>query len=67
MKETLRSALTFFTEGTAACAIAHNLEDLTAVPDLAVLQEASKTGGVLMVIMLTIQKILERDKSLKLK
>ena len=62
MKDNLKHAATFFSEGTLACAIAHNLEDLTAVADLAVMQEASKTGGVLMVMMLTIQKLLESYK-----
>ena len=62
MKEQLKQAAALFSEGTLACAIAHNLEDLTAVADLAVMQEASKTGGVLMVMMVTIQKLLERNK-----
>ena len=62
MKEDLRNAAAFFSEGTLACAIAHNLNDLTAVGDLAVIQEASKTGGVLMLLMMTIQKLLDRNK-----
>ena len=61
MKEQLKHAAALFSEGTLACAVAHNLEDLTAVADLAMIQEASKTGGVLMVMMLTIQKPLERN------
>ena len=62
MKEQLKSAAALFSEGTLACAIAHNLEDLTAVADLAVMQEASKTGGVLMVMMMAIRNYLEKNK-----
>ena len=36
-----------YVQGTLACAVAHNLEQLEQVLDPAVLQEASKTGVVL--------------------
>jgi len=35
-----------FSGGTISCAVAHNLGDPVAALDMAVLQEASKTGAV---------------------
>ena len=40
-----------YVQGTLACAAAHNLEQLQQVLDLAVLQEASKTGVVLATLL----------------
>ena len=63
MKDQLRHAGTLFSEGTIACAIAHNVEDLTALADISVMQEASKTGGVLMILVMTIEKLIDRNRA----
>jgi len=49
-----------YVQGTLACAVAHNLEQLQQVVDPAVLQEASKTGVVL-AAMLTGSGLLQKE------
>ena len=49
-----------YVQGTLACAVAHNLEQLQQVIDPAVLQEASKTGVVL-AAMLTGSGLLQKE------
>lgn len=63
VKKDVTSSSLFFSQGTLACAVAHNLNDLQAVFDPAVLQEASKTGVVLAVMLLGGQKILPQSQS----
>ena len=58
MKKDVERGAAWFSQGTIACAVAHNWENLEAVADPAVLQEASKTGLVLMMMVLSGQKVL---------
>jgi len=62
VKKQAEQGALWFGNGTIACAIAHNLGDLQAAMDPAVLQEASKTGAVLMMMIMSGHKFLEQRK-----
>ena len=60
LRKEAERAVAWFSQGTAACAIAMNWGDLTNAVDPAVLQEASKTGVTLAMIAAVVQKVMSR-------